>query len=181
MRWQDLFDDLEGRLRAAERQERLAEAGERTRIERSRVTLSDRIAASTGRTLTVSTPAGPVHGELADVGRDWMVIEEQGRRSALVPLAQVTSVVGLAPRGDDDRGMGRRFGLGHALRAISRDRAPVAVHDRAGGLSTGTIDVVGADYLELAEHPADAVRRPAAVTGRRIIAVQAVVVVRRAG
>ncbi len=180
MRWQELFADLEGQLVAAERDERYAQVGERTRVERAQVQLADRLAASQRRQITVATAAGPVSGQLDDLGRDWLLIDETGRRGALIPLDAVVTVVGLAGRSDDDRRMGRRFGLGSALRGVSRDRAPVAVHDRAGGLSTGTIDVVGADYLELAEHPADAVRRSGAITGRRVVPFGALAVVRRA-
>ena len=128
--------------------------------------------------MVVTTAAGQVRGRLDDVGRDWMLLEETGRRTAVVPLAAITSVVGLSRHSDEDRGMGRRFGLGSALRAISRDRAPVAVHDDSGGLSTGTIDMVAADHLELAEHPADALRRGPAITGHRVIPFAALAVVR---
>ncbi len=180
MRWQELFADLEGQLVAAEREERRAQISERTRAERARVQLADRFAASRGRQVTMVTAAGPVSGRLDDLGRDWALIDETGRRAALVPLDAVVSVVGLVRGSDDDRGSGRRFGLGTALRGISRDRAAVAVHDRAGGLCTGTIDIVGADYLELSEHPADAVRRTGAITGRRVVPFGATAVVRRA-
>lgn len=180
MRWEQLFSDLEGRLVAAERQEQDAEIAERTRIERSAVSWLDRAAVSVGRDLSLTTPAGPMRGRLADLGKDWLLLDEPGRRGALVPTQSVTSVVGLASRSDDDAAMGRRFGLGSALRAVSRDRAAVAIYDIAGGLATGTIDRVGADHLELAEHPADAVRRAAIVTGVRVVPFAAVAVARRA-
>jgi hypothetical protein len=44
----------------------------------------------------------------------------------------------------------------------------------------GTLDRVGADYVELAEHPADAPRRAEAVQGVRAIVIGAVAVVRTA-
>jgi hypothetical protein len=43
---------------------------------------------------------------------------------------------------------------------------------------TGTLDRVGADYVELAEHPADLPRRAEAVQGVRAIVIAAVAVVR---
>lgn len=180
MRWQDLFADLEAQLVAEQRREVQAEVADRTRRERAEVTVLDRAARSVGRTVTVVTAAGVVRGLLEDLGKDWLLVQEHGRHAALLPMSGVTAIVGLAPRSDDDRGLGRRFGVGVALRAIARDRASVAIHDIAGGLATGTIDRVGADHLDLAEHPADAVRRTTALTGHRVIPFAAIGVVRRA-
>lgn len=180
MRWQDLFADLEAQLLAEQRRELHAEVADRTRRERAEVTVLDRAAKSVGSPVTVVTGAGAVRGVLDDLGKDWLLVHEQGRHAALLPMSAVTALVGLTPRSDDDRGMGRRFGVGVALRAIARDRAPVAIHDIAGGLATGTIDKVGADHLDLAEHPADSVRRAAAVTGHRVVPFAAIGIVRRA-
>ena len=52
---------------------------------------------------------------------------------------------------------------------MSRDRAVVEVADVDGRPATGTIDVVGADHLELAEHAPDEPRRAANVTGRLLV------------
>ncbi|WP_145225946.1 hypothetical protein [Rudaeicoccus suwonensis] len=180
MRWQELFADLEAQLVAADRREQQLEVADRTRRERADVSWLDRAACTVGREVLVVTPAGAVRGRLDDLGRDWLLVQEQGRHAAVIPVTAVTAVVGLQRRSDDDRGLGRRFGLGVALRAIARDRAVVAVHDIAAGLATGTIDRVGADHLDLAEHPADAMRRAAAVTGHRVVPFTAIGIVRRA-
>ena len=47
-----------------------------------------------------------------------------------------------------------------------------------GGVLTGTLDRVGADYVDLAEHPADLPRRAEAVQGVRAIVTGAIAVVR---
>ncbi|AKU16241.1 hypothetical protein [Luteipulveratus mongoliensis] len=180
MRWQDLFADLEGQLRHAEQRDRIAEVADRTRRERATVAWTDRAAVSVGSSITVVTAAGPVVGVLEDLGEDWLLLEETGRRTALVPTASVLSLVGLAQQSDGHRGFGRRFGLSVALRAVSRDRAPVVVHDVAGSATSGTIDRVGADYFDLAEHPADVVRRPGSITGERTVTFAALAVLRRA-
>ncbi|MGN6415288.1 hypothetical protein [Flexivirga sp.] len=180
VRWQELFADLEAQLLAEQRRELQAEVADRTRRERAQVTVLDRAARSLGGVVTVVTGAGAVRGTLDDMGKDWLLLQEQGRHAALVPMGAVTAIIGLAARSDDDRGWGRRFGIGVALRAVARDRAPVAIHDIAGGLATGTIDKVGADHLDLAEHPADAVRRQRALTGHRIVPFPALGIVRRA-
>lgn len=180
MRWQELFADLEAQLLAEQRRELQAEVADRTRCEQAEVTVLDRVARSLGDVVTVVTGAGAVRGVLEDVGKDWLLVQEEGRHAALLPMTAVTALVGLANRSDDDRGMGRRFGVGVALRAIARDRAPVAIHDVSGGLATGTIDKVGADHLDLAEHPADTMRRTTSLTGHRVVPFTAIGVVRRA-
>ena len=72
----------------------------------------------------------------------------------------------------------RRFGLGFALRGLSRDRSVVSLADICGSVTTGTIDAVGADVLELSEHPVDVARRAENVVARRVRPFTAVVVVR---
>lgn len=179
MRWSDLFADLEAQLQASDQAAMTAQVAEGTRRERALVSWADRAYTCISELLTVQTPAGPVRGVLQDIGSDWMLLEEQARGSAIVPFAAVLSVVGLSSRSDDARGFGRRFGIGVALRAIARDRGPVALLDRCGGVVTGTIDRVGSDHLDIAEHPADAVRRRSVVTGSRAVPFAALAIVRR--
>ncbi len=77
----------------------------------------------------------------------------------LVPLAGVLTLRSLAVQSSAGR-TARRFGLGYALRALSRDRATVAISlAGAGPRLLGTIDAVGADHLDLAEHPEGVPRR----------------------
>ena len=71
----------------------------------------------------------------------------------------------------------RRLGPTHALRAFARDRARVRVEDRLGRLLVGTIDAVGADAFDLAEHPEHLPRRSANVTSMRLVAVGGLVCV----
>jgi hypothetical protein len=73
----------------------------------------------------------------------------------------------------------RGFGLGAALRAVSRDRAVVDVVEVDGSGVTGTIDGVGQDYVEVAEHSAELPRRAQNVVGVRAIPFAAIALVRR--
>lgn len=178
MRWQDLFADLEAQLRHAQHQELSAQISDRTRAERAEVAWGDRLAAALGAHLNITTTGGAVSGGLEDLGRDWCLLS--GAATTLVPFASVVSLSGLRPAAQTGQELGRRFGLAVALRAISRDRAAVEV--RTAGASagvTGTIDVVGADYLQLAEHAADVPRRPDFVTGERLVPFAALAFVRR--
>ncbi|MFC8502978.1 hypothetical protein ACFUC1_11475 [Pedococcus sp. NPDC057267] len=178
MRWEDLFADLESQWDAEQRRELDAEVADRTRRERATVALAHRLAAAGSAAVSVTVRDGTrVSGQVADVGDGWFLLGEPGRVPCLVPTAAVVSVTGLAARAVEGS-PGRRFGLGYALRAVSRDRAVVRLTDFTGSTCTGTIDAVGSDHLGLAEHAPDLPRRPENVTGSRVVPFDAIVLVR---
>jgi hypothetical protein len=180
VRWDDLFADLESQWEAEQRRELDAEVADRTRRERAVVGLADRLAAAGSRPLAVTVRDGSrLRGKVVDVGDGWFLLGESARPPALVPTAAVTAVTGLAARAVAGT-LGRSFGLGYALRGLSRDRCVVTVVDVAGTTSTGTIDAVGADHLDLAEHAPDLPRRPENVTGLRAVPFAALTLVRPA-
>lgn len=173
MRWDRLFDDLEGQLAAQARLELDAEVAERTRTERSKVTLGERVAGAVGASLTLRLRGGVVaRGRLEDTGDAWLLLREDAGRQLLVPAHALLGVSGLGRPRDDRRA--RRFGVGSALRGISRDRRAVVVMDVDGGTVHGTIDAVGADAFDISEHPLDSPRRPEHIRGERVIPFAAV-------
>lgn len=177
MRWDQLFDDLEAQLGAEERRERDSEVADRTRRERASVEVGARLAAAVGSVLRLRLTSGvQLQGELLDLGEDWLLVHLENGRQAVVPLTSVTGVIGLPVRASAAR-TARRFGLGYALRALSRDRAAVALTDSSGLVLTGTIDVVGADSLDLAEHAMGDTRRTENVRGRHTVPFWALVLV----
>ena len=188
MRWDALFEDLAGQWDAESRRELDAEVADRTRRERASVGLYERLSAAGPDLLTVSLRSGDVvRGRVADVGDGWLLLvanpdgPPSGASSgaALVPFAAVTAMTGLSSRVGGTT-TGRRFGLGYALRGLSRDRAAVLLTDLTGAVVAGTIDAVGRDVLELSQHDADLPRRPENVTGRRLVPFAAVVLLRPA-
>ena len=175
MRWLGLFDDLDGQWAAEERRDRDAEVADRTRAERARIALLERVAAGRGAALLLGTVTGEtLQGQVVDLGADWLLLRDDAGREVLVAAAALTSLTGLSRR-SDPAVTARRFTLGYALRALSRDRATVIVTDRSGARLSGTIDAVGQDWLDLAEHPVDEPRRASALIGRRTIPFPAVV------
>ena len=76
--------------------------------------------------------------------------------------------------------MWSRLDLRRALRGLARDRSVVQVVLDDGVVLAGTLDRVGVDYVELAEHPADQPRRPEAVQGVRAVVLETIAVVRTA-
>jgi hypothetical protein len=180
MRWDELFADLESQWEAEARRELDAEVADRTRRERATLGLYDRLAAAGDADLAVTLRDGTrLAGRVVDVGDGWVLVGRPGGRAALVPFPAVAAVLGLPGRAGGSA-VGRSFGLGYALRGLSRDRSVVALTDVTGSVATGTIDAVGADALELSEHAADVPRRPENITGRRLVPFSAVVVVRPA-
>ena len=181
MRWDRLFDDLQAQMDADGLRERDLEVSDRTRRERAQVGLHERFMAHSGLRVELRLAAGVlVSGRLADAGSDWVLVHDGGDRGSLVPFGAIVAITGLGVRAAAGPGavMGRRFGLGYALRGLSRDRSVVSLADRGGSVTTGTIDAVGADALDLSEHPVDVARRAENVVARRVIPFSAIVVVR---
>ncbi len=177
MRWDALFADLEARWDAEGRAERDAEVADRTRREHASIELLTRLAGHQGE-VRVRVAAGVfLEGLVLDVGKDWVLLEiPLRRRQALIPMSAVRAIEGLGRRSVSAR-TARRFGWGYAVRALARDRAVVQITDLDGTVVTGTIDIVGADYLELAAHPVDEARRSAAVRTTVVIPSVAVALI----
>ncbi len=127
MRWEGLFDDLEGQLAAEERRELDDEVAERTRRERALVTLEARLAAAAGSGIRLRLVDGTrVDGVLDDRGRDWVLVRKDGGRDVLVPIASVVTLTALQPRG---RGPRHRPTVRARLRAAGTRARP---GDRGG-------------------------------------------------
>lgn len=181
MRWEGLFDDLEAQFAAEQRRELDAEIADRTRAERARIPLIERIAASRSARISLSLVVGEgVVGRLVDFGEDWLLLREDVGREVLIPSAAIVGAVGLSDR-SDPAVTARRFRLGYALRALARDRAAVTVTDRSGTQVAGTIDAVGRDWFQMSVHPVDVPRRSGAIRQRRTIPLAALVSVLSAG
>lgn len=151
MRWDALFNDLEAQLESAATREQESEIRERTRVEQSRLTLVQRLTGHLDRPLAVTTRGGrSLTGLLTTVGSAWIAVLVEGR-SIIVPLQSLSSIRGLGRgAGQPLTGFAARLGLGSALRALSRDRAQVSIWLIApAARTTGVIDRVGADFLDL--------------------------------
>lgn len=181
MRWDRLFDDLQAQIDADGQRELDLEVSDRTRRERAQVGLHERFIAHRGLGVELRLAAGVlVSGTIADAGLDWLLVHGSGDRGSLVPLGAIVAINGLGARAAVGPGAvtAKRFGLGYALRGLSRDRAVLSLADIGGSVTTGTVDAVGADSLDLSEHPADVVRRAENIVARRVIPFTAIVVIR---
>lgn len=185
MRWEHLFGDLEAQYDAARDAELAAEVADRTRRELALVRLVDRLRPSIGQPVTLRVCGqGSVEGRLAKVGPDWLLVAENGGRELLVAAHALLAVGGLAAQSagvGSEGAVAARLTLGYALRGIVRDRSAVALTYVDGSTAAGTLDRVGADFLELAEHAPGEVRRRNAVLAVRTVPLSAVATVRRRG
>jgi hypothetical protein len=180
MRWEELFSDLEAQLEQQEAADLAAEVSDRTRREAGALRLCDRLAPARGTQvrLTVSG-AGTVSGGLAETGADWLLLEEQGRAELLVAADAVLSVAGLSTGSEVQAGeVWRRLDLRWALRGLARSRSNVHIVLRDGSPWSGTLDRVGADHVELAEHAAGEQRRPGAVRQAVLLPITGLAAVR---
>jgi len=171
MRWDRLFDDLEAQLEAADQAALVAEVADRTRRETATIRLVDRLRGAVDAPVRLHLQGGAlVQGRVSRVGPEWVLVEEAGGVEHVVRLAAVTGVYGLpAAVGGPASKVEARLGIGHVVRGVARDRLPVAVSLIDATTVTGTVDRVGGDYLELAEHPLGEPRRAGEVRAVRLI------------
>jgi hypothetical protein len=182
MRWQQLFADLQAQFDAAEEAESRAEWASRARAEMGAVRLAQRLGGSLGTNVSLTCRgAGRVDGVLADLAADWLLLTDERGRDQLVAVRAVRVVAGLgrwtAPA-QEEGPVRSRLDLRRALRGLARDRSAVQVVLDDGTVLTGTIDRVGGDYLDLAEHASDQPRRSGTVRQVHAVVLDAVAVVR---
>lgn len=154
MRWDDVFADLEGQLAAAGQWDREAQVAELVRAEQGAVALEDRLRGQGETPVHVMLTGGlPFRGTLGQISATWFILES-APHSVLVPLRSVVTVAGLGRRSRTEASTVRRTrSLASALRTLARDRALVTCFLESGHPEPvtviGTIDTVGADYLEV--------------------------------
>ncbi|PZQ89756.1 MAG: hypothetical protein DI534_08165 [Leifsonia xyli] len=192
MRWDELFADIESQLEHELDAEAQVLAAEEERLRLARLGMRERL-------LAMGRGAEPVTLVLADgetlalrvgsAGRDWIAGEiDLGRRRHLVvvPLASVSAALpghgqlelGLAAQESDPvPDLAGRLGLAFVLRDLCRRRVGVELSTRAGRVH-GTLDRVGRDHLDLAEHEAGEPRRDRVVRRVRIVPFEAILRIR---
>ncbi|MFS4507209.1 hypothetical protein ACMA46_13320 [Clavibacter sp. Sh2141] len=201
MRWENLFDDLEGQWETARLAEERDQRAEEERMRVARTVLRDRL-----RALTASGDARPLRLSLSDgtwidlrakvLGRDWLsgdlvvpgeVSSGREERACILPLASVHALAldreqvrsSLAPVSElpPERGIVDRIGLPFVLRDLCRRRARVELRLR-DTIVGGTLDRVARDHVDVAVHEAGAPRRESSVSGYRLVPLAGIVLVR---
>lgn len=181
MRWDLLFADLEGQLEAAAGDALDADIADRTRREVAQTTLEGRLRGVSGLVVELSVAGiGPIVGEARSVGPGWVMLQVAGAMPAVVATRHVYGARDLPVMARELAGADEssQAGLAQVLRVLARDRTVMVIVLADGATVTGTVDRVGTDYLDLAEHSLDEPRRATLIRGIRTIALSAVAVVR---
>lgn len=146
-----LLDDLEMQAEGLHLAERAVEVGELSVAEYAEVRMLARLHASIGRDVRVGLTDGlDVHGRLARVGSDWLLLDD-GRALWFAHRPAVLLVSGLDPHAvaDEALPLSARLSLRSVLRRLADDRRAYAVHLRGGRVVHGSLLRVGADFVEL--------------------------------
>ncbi|MEO6826965.1 MAG: hypothetical protein ABI255_12040 [Microbacteriaceae bacterium] len=201
MRWDNLFDDLEGRLEYELSAEEIDLRAEEERLRLGRISLRDRLmslaeghAEGSGYAIRVQLASDfGIRVRPKTFGKDWLagdlVDESDRRRECILPLSAIAALILTAAQIEDSmetvadnaaRGAPRlsdRIGLAFVLRDLCRRRKNVEIQS-SGDLLHGTIDRVGRDHLDLAIHEPGSSRREPNVLAYRVIPLAAVLLIR---
>lgn len=197
MRWDNLFDDLESQLEQGMGAEERDLAAEAERLRLGRLSIRDRLtalASVNGRHSPWSVRLQLITGATISVrpvtfGRDWIsgdLVDAAGiSAQCIVPLGSIVAIR-LTPGQVRDSlkeeapvrpGITDRLSVAFVLRDLCRRRSSIELHTSFGSLR-GTIDRVGRDHLDLAEHEPGSVRRETEVVQYRLVPFSAVALVR---
>jgi hypothetical protein len=168
VRWEALFADLDAQWEAMETAELAAEVADRGRREIGFLRMADRLRPNVGHPLRVDIAGPPtaehgaLTGRLIALGVDWLLVEDQSGAETLIPAWSVLAVRGLSGQsahpGHEGR-VGARLDLRYVLRQVARDRSECRIALTDGRVVNGTLDRVGADFLDVAEHAPGEFRR----------------------
>ena len=184
-RWDQLVGDLEAQALSWQEAERAGEIADRMRAELGRLRMVDRLRPAVGAVVALRCTGGlAIRGRVLRVVSDGVLVRDEHGRESLVALAHLLAVTGLgrsAEVPDSESVVESRIGLRQLARGIARDRSAVQVHISDGTVLGGTVDRLGADFLELAFHPVGESRRRSAVLSSAVVTLTAVVALRRDG
>lgn len=196
MRWDNLFDDLESQLEQELWSEDVDLRAEEERLRLGRMSLRDRLislhASAGGHDYSIRVDVAGTLLRLSpsNFGKDWMaarIIEETTRLSHVVlPFQAITGIILDRPliltslssiHAEGGSTLSARLGLTFVLRDLSRRRCALDLV-LASGTVHGTIDRVGRDHCDLAEHEVGTPRRESSVTNYRIVPLDQLLLVR---
>ncbi len=173
-----LFEELEAEFEASLRREAEQEAVAALRAQAAETLLWESLARRVGAEVVIRSGSRLYRGTLLASYPDFFVVRGSNRSQHLIRLGLAVSV-SLPAKGERLKPLAPtpRYRFVFALRELARRREPVRLELADGNVADGTIELVGSDHLELAEHDLAEPRRAPAITGRRLLALAAVAVV----
>jgi hypothetical protein len=174
-----VFEELEAEFDAGLRREAEQETMAALRAEIGETVLWEQLARRAG-TQAIAHAGSRRFGVVIASYPEFLVLHDGDGTEHLIRYGPATSVAlpaettTLQPT---PAAAARRYRLSLALRELARRREPVRVELVDGGRVDGTIEAVGSDYLEIAEHEPGEARRRRAVTARRFLGLAAVAAV----
>lgn len=145
MRWDRLFDDLEGQAVELEMQERDALVDELRDGDWAETSWRDLLG---GRVVVEVLGAGRLEGEVVLVN-EYLVQLSGDRADHVIAAGAVIAVHEAQRRADDPSLLGARLGWGQVLRALRDEGEDVRVRLVDGTTREGSVDVVGRDFVRL--------------------------------
>jgi hypothetical protein len=175
-----VFDELEAEFEAGLRREAEQEAVAAVRAELGSTMLWEQLARRVGSEMVAFAGAQVLRGSAVASYPEFLVLRSPDGAEHLIrhgPAVSVALPADPPPLRPTPGPAVRRYQFALALRELARRREPVRVQLVDGAMVDGTIEAVGSDYLEVAEHDPGEARRRAAVRARRFIGFAAVVAV----
>jgi hypothetical protein len=175
-----VFDDLETEFEAGLRREAEQETRAAVRAELGATVLWEQLARRVDSELVAFAGPRTLRGSIAASYPELLVLRAADGAEHLIRYGPAISFALPAepPALQPTPGPAvRRYQFTLALRELARRREPVRVALVDGTDVDGTIEAVGSDYLEVAEHDPGEARRRAAVRARRFVGFAAVAAV----
>ena len=175
-----VFDELEAEFEAGLRREAEQEAMAAVRAEVGATVLWEQLARRIGGDATVFAGTRAFRGGVVASYPEFVVLRAADGAEHLIRYGPAVSIA-LPAEAPTLRpappAAARRYQFALALRELARRREPIRVELVDGARCDGTIEAVGSDYLEVAEHDLGEARRRAAVRARRFVGFAAVAAV----
>jgi hypothetical protein len=175
-----MFDELEAEFEAGLRREADQETMAAVRAELGSTVLWEQLARRLGTDMVAIAGDRVLRGSAVASYPEFLVLRADDGAEHLIPYGPAVSVALPAeppPLRPTPGPAVRRYQLALALRELARRRDPVRVDLGDGTSMDGTIEAVGRDYLEIAEHDPGVAQRRAAVRARRFVGFAAIVAV----
>jgi hypothetical protein len=175
-----VFEELEAEFEAGLRREAEQETMAAVRAEVGATVLWEQVARRVGTEAAAFAGARAFRGTAVAGYPEFLVLRAADGTEHLIRYGPAISIAlpaeppTLRPA---PAAAARRYQFALALREPARRREPVRVELADGTSCDGTIESVGSDYLEVAEHDLGEARRRAAVRARRFMGFAAVVAV----